>query len=180
MAVPAKFTPVQGSPPPPAKSNAPIVPIIAVIVYVLYLGIFIVGPKFVSTMAEEFDPMFPPLWRLVGAGLLFVILAIVIITNLLSKPASATPAPPKPLGTRVPPPSPPQATPPKFKPVVKEPEQRKPEVQVKKVEDEPIRSQVITYPLEVEGGIFGDTYIGLSPNKVIKIRSMVVEPEYLS
>jgi hypothetical protein len=38
---------------------------------------------------------------------------------------------------------------------------------------------VVPYPLEVEGGIYGETMIPLSPSKVLKLRSLVVEPEYL-
>ncbi|MGA1819625.1 MAG: hypothetical protein ACMUHU_01305 [Thermoplasmatota archaeon] len=180
MAAPAKFTPVQGSPPPPGKGSFPLFPIFALVLYVAYLGIFIIGPKFVSLLADEFDPIFPPLFRMVGAVVLFLVLAVIIGLNLLSKPKPQEPVQPKAPGPKVPAAQPPQASPAKFKPVVKEPEVKKAAPIVKRMEDEPVRSQVITYPLEVEAGIFGDTYIGLSPNKVLKLRSLVVEPEYLS
>ncbi|MGA1792482.1 MAG: hypothetical protein ACMUHM_00870 [Thermoplasmatota archaeon] len=180
MAVPAKFTPVQGSPPPPGKGSFPMFPIFALLLYVAYLGIFIIGPKFVSLLADEFDPIFPPLWRLVGAVVLFLALALIIAYSLISKPKPLETVQPKAPGPRAPAVPPAPVSQAKFKPVAKVPEPAKPAEPVKRVEDEPVRSQVITYPLEVEGGIFGDTYIGLSPNKVLKLRSLVVEPEYLS
>jgi hypothetical protein len=39
---------------------------------------------------------------------------------------------------------------------------------------------VFTYPDLVEGGIFGDTYIRISPAKTLKLRTLVVEPEHLN
>jgi hypothetical protein len=47
------------------------------------------------------------------------------------------------------------------------------------VDRSPLRS-VVTYPDLVEGGIFGDTYIAISPGKTLKLRSLVVEPEHLN
>lgn len=194
MAVPGKFTPVQRNavprgPPPSGKKSIPAFPIFAVVVYAIYLGVMIIGPKFVTQLADELDPLIEPLWRLVGAGVLFVVLALIIVYNLMAKPSPDPQDPP-----RIPKPGPPSGvvrvqTPPagapltKFKPVGGPPSPKKepiPKPEPKKVEDEAAKSQVIVYPLEVEGGIFGDTYIQLSPKKVLKLRSMVVEPEYLS
>jgi hypothetical protein len=194
MAVPGKFTPVQRSavpqgPPPQSKGGIPPFPIFAIILYAVYLGVMIIGPKFISTLADELDPMIPPLWRLVGAGLLFLILASIIVATLLKKPKTGQEGPPSPKGIPGPSPStrtqsaPAGSAAAKFKPVMadrKSPKEETPKQVPKKVEDEPPRSQVVAYPLEVEGGIFGDTYIQLSPNKVLKLRSMVVEPKYLS
>lgn len=194
MAVPGKFTPVQRNvvpqgPPPPSKRSLPAFPVFAVIVYAIYLGVMIIGPKFITQLADELDPLIEPLWRLIGAGILFVVLVLIIIYNMIAKPKpdqEGHPTIPKPGG---PPPGvrakiPPVVAPTsKFRPIAgaqipKKEEPPKPAP--KKVKDEPARSQVVIYPLEVEGGIFGDTYIHLSPNKVLKLRSMVVEPEYLS
>ena len=194
MAVPGKFTPVQRNvvpqgPPPPSKRSLPAFPIFASIVYAIYIGVMIIGPKFVTQLADELDPLIAPLWRLVGAGVLFIVLALIIVFTLVAKPGSSQvgpPAAPKPAGpapaVRVQT-APANAPPSKFKPVTGAQAPRKdepPKPTPKKVEDERARSQVIIYPLEVEGGIFGDTYIELSKNKVLKLRSMVVEPKYLS
>ena len=194
MAVPGKFTPVQRpaasqGPPPQSKGSIPAFPIFAVVVYAIYLGVMIIGPKFVTQLANELDPLIEPLWRLIGAGVLFIILAVIIVYTLVVKPKSGQQGPPpiaKPGGAapavRVQPQSR-SADPSKFKPIPGPKADKKeepPRSEPRKVKDEPAKSQVIVYPLEVEGGIFGDTYIQLSPAKVLKLRSMVVEPEYLS
>jgi hypothetical protein len=193
MAVPGKFTPVQRNvpqgAPPPSKGNIPALPIFAVILYAVYLGVMIIGPTFITKLADELDPMIPPLWRLIGAGVLFVALTLIIVYTLMAKPRSAQEGPPpvtKPAGSapavRVPPPSM-STVPSKFKPVSAPQPEKKEGVQKtepRKIEDESAKAQLIAYPLEVEGGIFGDTYIQLSPKKTLKLRSMVIEPEYLS
>jgi hypothetical protein len=42
-----------------------------------------------------------------------------------------------------------------------------------------IRPNVIEYPLEVEGGIYGDTFIDIKNDTVVKLRTLVVEDIYL-
>jgi len=190
MAVPGKFTPVQRNvppqgPPPQTKGKSPAMPIILLIIYAAYLGLMIIGPKFVSQLADELDPIVAPFLRWIGAGILFLVFAIMIMYSLLSKPKPAARQTPRPQQQAIvkAQAKPPGAAPPsKFKPItVKATEKKeKPLPPVKKVEDEKARSQMIIYPVEVEGGIFGDTYIQLGQKKVLKLRSMVVEPEYLS
>jgi hypothetical protein len=191
MAAPGKFTPVQGNvspqgPPTQMKGSSPAIPIFLAILYAAYLGLMILGPKFVSQLADELDPKISPFLRLVGAGVLFIVFALIIVVNLLSKPKPLAPQPPRPspqVGKGPGPKAPAGPPPSTFKPIAAKIPAKKeepPKPQPKKVEDESAGSQVIIYPVEVEGGIFGDTYIGLSPKKVLKLRSMVVEPEYLS
>jgi hypothetical protein len=48
------------------------------------------------------------------------------------------------------------------------------------VPERPVQAMVVTYPDLVEGGIYGDTFIKISPGRTLKLRSLVVEPEHLS
>ncbi len=161
-------------------------PALAVILYILYIAVAIIGPKVSGQLASELDPIFPSTYRLIGAGVLFVIFAIVIIWVVFLKPPAAPqpqrrPAPQGP-GFKPTPPKTGAQAPGKFKPVSKPAHETKTasKPQVKVNEKKEIEPKVIIYPVEVEGGIIGDTYIKLSPEKVLKLRSMVVEPEYIS
>ncbi|MBN1390604.1 MAG: hypothetical protein JXA22_08185 [Candidatus Thermoplasmatota archaeon] len=180
MAAPVKYTPVQGFPSTRNRRGIPTVPILVMAIYLVYLGVFIVAPKFVSRLDEELGSMFPPLWRLVGAVVLFIVFAIVLVVNLMTR---STPEPPVQQRIQVTkaanvPPLP--QGPPRFKPVVTDKQPVKTPKPAGTGVNIPARSQVIVYPQEVEGGIFGDTYIGIGTNKVLKLRSLVVEPEYLA
>lgn len=42
-----------------------------------------------------------------------------------------------------------------------------------------VKPKVIVYPSEVEGGIYGDTFIDIDEDSVIKLRTLVVEDIYL-
>ena len=42
-----------------------------------------------------------------------------------------------------------------------------------------VKPKVIEYPLEVEGGIYGDTFIDVDDETVVKLRTLVVEDIYL-
>ena len=42
-----------------------------------------------------------------------------------------------------------------------------------------VKPEVIEYPLEVEGGIYGDTFIDIDDEIVLKLRSLVVKDIYL-
>ena len=42
-----------------------------------------------------------------------------------------------------------------------------------------VRPKLIEYPMEVEGGIYGDTFIDVDDETVIKLRTLVVEDIYL-
>lgn len=197
MAAPSKFTPVQRSPvpPPPPQgqgSGMPIIPVILVVLYVGYLGAAIIGPLFIDPLAEAVDGVLDPLIRVVIAGILFALFAAVIIYMTFfsaEEQEVRRPLPPPP-GVRPKQqagPSPPS----KFKPVAPAgigAPAKKPDP-VKKEEEKPDPRSIerpkegptiIAYPLEVEGGIFGDTYIELSEMKVLKIRSMIIGPDQLA
>jgi hypothetical protein len=131
MAVPGKFTPVQRNvvpqgPPPPNKGTIPAFPIFASIVYAIYIGVMIIGPMFITQLADELDPLIAPFWRLVGAGILFVVLALIIGYTLVAKPKTeqqgsspiTKPGGPAPV-IRIQPPSG-GATPSKFKPAAQD------------------------------------------------------------
>jgi hypothetical protein len=47
------------------------------------------------------------------------------------------------------------------------------------VKKDKITPKVIEYPKEVEGGIYGDTFININDGKVLKLRTLVVEDIYL-
>jgi hypothetical protein len=191
MAAPERFTPVQRNigPPPAQQKQAggfPMLPVFMVIIYILYVAVAMIGPKVSSQLADELDPVFPSTYRLVAAGVLFVLFAVIIAWAVFFRKPSNETAPPRAPGPIAPsvkaPPVPPKAdTSTKFKPVVKPAEPKKETAPpTKKVEEKKeTEPKVIVYPVEVEGGIFGDTYIQLSPEKVLKLRSMVVEPEHL-
>ncbi|MGA1849061.1 MAG: hypothetical protein ACMUHB_06940 [Thermoplasmatota archaeon] len=191
MAAPERFTPVQrntGAPQAPQKQAGgfPMLPVFMVIIYILYVAVAMIGPKVSSQIADELDPVFPSTYRLVAAGVLFVLFAMVIAWAVFFRKPSREAIPPRTAGPNTPqvkaPPVPPKAdASTKFKPVVKPPEPKKEAAPpAKRVEEKKeTEPKVIIYPLEVEGGIFGDTYIQLSPEKVLKLRSMVVEPEHL-
>lgn len=180
MTYPPKFTPVQGGPAPKNRSGIPVVPVIILVIYVVYFGIFMIAPKVLSQLSQEMDPVFPPLWRLIVAVLLFMVFGTILVLNLLYKKKPDLPVRPTAPGQRSTGAPPDQQAAPRFKPVVKEAPPAAMPAPERKTVEQPVRSQVIIYPQEVEGGIFGDTYIGLGPNKVLKLRSLVVEPEYVT
>jgi hypothetical protein len=191
MAAPERFTPVQRNIPPsstPQKEGEgfPMLPVFMVIIYILYVAVALIGPTVSSQIADELDPVFPSTYRVVAAGVLFVLFAMLIVWAVFFRKPTEERTPVQTAGQRPPtpmaPPAAPKANAPnKFKPVTKVPEPKKeapPRVDKVEVKKE-VKPKVILYPLEVEGGIFGDTYIQLSPEKVLKLRSMVVEPEHL-
>lgn len=192
MAVPSKFTPVQRSPvplpPQKKKGSFPVISILLLAIYLTYLGVAIVAPLFVSSLSDSLDDILSPLYRVVAAAVLFAVFAMAILymtfvgsSNEALPPPAPRPRPPAPSGA---------LGPSRFKPVgVPSAPVKSPLVQAKKEMKPPAsksfgkpkdKPTIITYPLEVEGGIFGDTYIQLSEMKVIKLRSVVVEPDQLA
>jgi hypothetical protein len=134
----------------------------------------------VTQVAEQIDPQFPPLYRFIGAIVLFILLAAVGILVYRPKKSPEQPpvAPPpsrKPTSSQSPPVNRPAPQVNKFKPVSPEAKQvvKKPESVRSK---EPV---IFTYPAVVGGGIFGDTYIEVTDDKIVRIRSLVVDPEYM-
>jgi hypothetical protein len=66
----------------------------------------------------------------------------------------------------------------------KEAEEAKPEFKFADVVAMPaakdnIKPKVLEYPTEVEGGIYGDTFIDVDPETVLKLRTLVVRDVYL-
>jgi len=192
MAAPQRFTPIQrnissSSASPKPAEGFPMLPVFLIIVYVLYVAVAIIGPEASSQLADELDPVFSPTYRVVAAGVLFVLFAVLIVWKVFfgrSDPKEQ-PAPPvrqTQQTVKAIPAAPMTGASPKFKPVTRVPEagSETPKKENKAQEKKEIEPRVIVYPLEVEGGIFGDTYIQLSPEKLLKLRSMVVEPEHLS
>lgn len=167
-------------PPPSGPTVSPGPMIFLILIYLIYIGGAIVAPLFVAEVAEQVDPQFPPLYRFIGAIVLFVIFAV--IGALIYRPRQAPQQPPRP---PQPTPRPPSPQPAAVKKPVQQVNKFKPVSQGAKPavnKPEPARSKepkVFTYPAVVEGGIFGDTYIEVTDQKIIRIRSLVVEPGYM-
>lgn len=195
MTAPNKFTPVQRSPGPPQKQantrgDLPIIPVILILLYAAYLGVAIVAPLFIGSLADWMDGIMPPLFRVIGAAVLFGIFGgILFYLTFFAHVGSSPVRNPAPEQRRVPTSRPPD--PGRFRPVanagsnspkgsaVQENKNEKGS-EKKKIEKQKETPAIISYPLEVEGGIYGDTYIKLSDKKLLKLRSMVVEPELLA
>jgi hypothetical protein len=183
-----RFPPVQGGParPGPAKQKSgkiPLLPIVLLVIYGIYIAVLIVAPAFSSDFEATLDGFFPPNFRVIVGGILLGAFALILVINLLdtgsrgpSRPVPAGPGgevkkfkPVQPAQARAMPPSaPPQAA-------RKEPPPPQPAPHIPAP-----KKQIIAYPSEVEGGIYGETYIELGQQKVLKLRSLVVEAEYLN
>mgnify|MGYP006283709129 CR=1 FL=1 len=184
-----RFPPVQGGParPGPAKQKTgkfPVLPIVLLVIYGIYIAVLIVAPAFSSDLQENMDDFFPPNFRIIVGGILLGAFALILVINLLDTGSRGPPSRPRPAGPggdvkkfkpvqpaqarAVPPSAPPQATRTEAPPPQPKPQPPAP------------KKQIIAYPSEVEGGIYGETYIELGQQKVLKLRSLVVEAEYLN
>ena len=186
---------IRGRRVPENTGNGPsILPLIVLLtVYLLYLIILVIVPLISEGMEDSLENSFPQLYRLIGAGVLFLILTVaglIIYGKGLSgpKPGQATRKPVPPINT--PGPTPSKQTVTKFKPLTQRgppgvsPKMSGTDEPVKKAEqpkvkDDKKQDELIVFPRFVEGGIFGDTLIRIDDGKVLKIRSQVVEPRYL-
>jgi hypothetical protein len=190
-----RFPPVQGGParPGPASRKTgklPLLPIVLLVIYGLYIGVLIIAPALSKDLEETMEGFFPPNFRFIVGGILLGAFALIMVINLLDtgKPGAGPQLQSRPgPGGEVK----------KFKPVqpaqartapqsVKQPSPppKPPEKQVPARKSEPPvppepRKIEITYPQEVEGGIYGETFIELGQQKVLKLRSLVVEARYL-
>lgn len=196
-----RFPPVQGRQqmPPPAKKqgiSVPVLPLVLLLLYVVYVGVMIIAPILVSSFKDTIDGVLEFNIRVAIGGILLLVFIAIMVLNLLDSgktktPPSRKPAPPP--GARPPPrtnrfkpvqpasvePSPPQTSSVNVSQVKEAPSgeaARRPVVDGKTQAKEPT---VISYPTEVEGGFYGATFIEISSSKVLKLRSLVVEPEYL-
>jgi hypothetical protein len=155
--------------------------------YLTYIGALIIAPYFVKPYGDSLDKVLPPLYRLILAVVLMVVFGGLLLHELIkgqkrgegpqdtlpinrAAPLGRTPGQgsveprfaPVP-GTNIPPPTPPQTV------------QR-----VREVERPASAPNIFTYPLVVEGGIYEDTYIQLTPSKIVRIRSLMVDQRYMS
>jgi len=152
---------------------------ILIILYAAYVVVLIVLPALTDLLPESLEGSFPSLYRFIVAAILFFVVGGAVL-YILRGGSGSTPENKNPPGTppdirRAPPGPPPRPVTsdgaPRFKPVEKKEEQKKEEPGKEK--------EIVVYPREVEGGIYGDTYIGIDENRMLKLRSMVVEPEYV-
>lgn len=186
-----RFSPVQNNPTrqgPPKKDGFPILPVVLLAIYGIYAGLMLIAPIYVDPLNEAINGALDITARLAIGGVLLVLFIIIMIYNMSEGSSGpqrkAPPGPP----LRKPPMAPGQVQAKQFKPVVQpKPAQAVPAAPPVKKEEAPAKAVseikkplIILYPKEVEGGIYGDTFIHLTDSKTLRIRSMVVEPEYLS
>jgi hypothetical protein len=171
----------------PARNGKPsLIPLIILsFLYLAYLLGVIIAPLYVEKLDDLFGNYFSPVLRLVTACVLFLLFLIIGIAIYLRKGSPAKPPVPqqrsRPRALKLTPDNPPVN---RFKPVrpAETPLKNttKNEAVPAKTDDKkPGKEEVIVYPALVEGGIFGDTYIRITDSKILKLRSMVVEPKYL-
>ena len=159
------------------------------VLYIIYIAAFIIGPLYGGDyLGEELEERFPPLFRLIGSGLLFVLFAAIIFFSLAkrgrgqSRPATGPQR--QPLGTSAANSAPAAGGKEKapfsseertFKPVTIGADPLKEGKKAEKKKEK----RIITYPKWTEGGIYGATYIDLGQEKTLKLRSLIMEPKYL-
>ncbi len=169
---PQTMPPRQGPPGKPRGGPGPL-PFLLILLFIAYVSVFMILPQYTDLMPESLLNGFEPMYRLAVAGGLFVVIAILIM--MLSRKRS--PSRGRAQGSFAPVVKPPQqGEVRRFKPVSQDVD--RPERSMDGPADTP--PKVFTYPREVEGGIYGETYISIDEKKVMKLRSLVVEPEYLT
>lgn len=191
-----RFPPVQGRqprpmPPPTQKRSIPVVPLVLLLIYAIYVGVMIIAPIYVSSLGDTIDGILEFNVRVAIGGVLLVIFIFILGYTLMdsgkpAKPPVRKPAPPPgatpgPPANRFKPVQPPAAKAPvKAQPPQKEQPKKEEKVQkIDEVKDQTPKQTVVSYPNEVEGGFYGATFIEISKTKVLKLRSLVVEPKYL-
>jgi len=165
-------------------------PAILVSLYIIYLVVFVVIPALVSDVGQWMGDPLPPIYRMIGAVVLFVVFSILILFLTFYRQGDAASSkrtgPPAVTVAETGPRQVPQTASigdMRFKPVMDiSKEVRRPEPSSEaRMQGTVIaaRPQVIVYPSDVGGGIYGDTFIRLSQNKVLRMRSMIVDESYL-
>ena len=169
--LPQQTLPPRGSTPRPRGGPSPF-SFLLILLFIAYVVVFIILPQYTDLLSEALLADFEPLYRLVVAGALFVVIALILILSRSRKAPSRGRAPAASAFVGNPTK---QGEVKRFKPVT--PNVGGPE----KAMDGPVDTppKVFIYPKEVEGGIYGDTFISIDEKKVMKLRSLVVEPEYL-
>lgn len=142
--------------------------IVLLLAYALIVVVLIVLPMYVDQLSKALEPLGDSMrfGIAVGAGLL---ITFIMIGTIAVKAMGQPEEPPVEVAER----RPPAPTAPTYP--VQPVQQPRPPVQVR-----PVETLMVTYPDLVEGGIFGDTFIKLSPGRTLKLRSLVVEPEHLN
>ena len=169
--LPQQTLPPMGSTPKPRGGPSPF-SFLLILLFIAYVVVFIILPQYTDVLPDTLLAGFEPLYRLVVAGVIFVVIALILILSRSRKAPSQKRAPAASSLVGGPPG---QGEVKRFKPVT--PNVGGPE----KAMDGPVDTppKVFIYPKEVEGGIYGDTFISIDEKKVMKLRSLVVEPEYL-
>jgi predicted PurR-regulated permease PerM len=152
-------------------------PMVLVLIFLVYLLVFLVVPEFVSDLEKMLEPI-PQIIRIVTAVVLFGIFLLMILSTAFSKAVDSIQPPPVQIPTR-------QQVIGQQPSAVRTMEQpvRPPSQTVKPISAQatsqvkPSQPLIFTYPILVEGGIYGDTYIKITDGKTLKLRSMVVEPD---
>ncbi len=157
------------------------------VLYLIYIGAMVLAPYFIEPYGKVLDGILSPLIRLILAVVLMVVFGALMLRDLLQGKGDELPPPGRsqisraaPLGAAsVQGGAPPRFTPvpgPGPGPVTPQPTPPKP----REIERGPSAPTVFTYPQDVEGGIYGDTYVQITQSKIIRIRSLVVDKRYMS
>ncbi len=169
---PQTVPPRRGPPGKPRGGPGPL-PFLLILLFIAYVSVFMILPQYTDIVPETLLDGFEPMYRLAVAGGLFFVIAVLIMMLSRKKAPSRGRAQgfSAPVGR-----SPQQGEVRKFKPVAPD------VVSPGRATDGPVDTppKVFIYPKEVEGGIYGETYISIDEKKVMKLRSLVVEPEYLT
>lgn len=161
---------------PGQSGRVSLLPAMLVLVFLAYVMAFLILPQFIPDVDALFEPI-PLTLRVITGAVLFGIFLVMILSTAFQKASRTdpsrmnTPA----MGTSV---SPSQ---PAFKPVTPAVGARSQPAAVdppKPVTDSKVQTPTIyTYPVVVEGGIYGDTFVRITETKVLKVRSLVVGPD---
>lgn len=165
----------------------PLLPAALVVLYLAYIGAMVLAPYFIEPYGKVIDGILSPLIRLILAVVLMIVFGGLMLKELFQGKDQGPIAPDR---SQVPRAAPLVAGPvigsaqPRFTPIsgtgpgpVAPPQTP---TRVREIERGPSAPTIFTYPQDVEGGIYGDTYVQITPNKIIRIRSLVVDKRYMS
>lgn len=172
---------------PSGGFRPPLLPAVLVVLYLVYVGAMVLAPYFIEPYGKVLDGILSPLIRLVLAVVLMVVFGGLMLRDLLKGKEQGPIASDR---SQVPRAAPLGGGPvigmaqPRFTPVAGPGPgpmaQPQAPMRVREIEKGPSTPNIFTYPQDVEGGIYGDTYVQITPNKIIRIRSLVVDKRYMS
>jgi len=170
---------------PSGGFQMPLLPAALVVLYLVYIGAMILAPYFIEAYGKVLDTILSPLVRLIIAVVLMVVFGALMFSDLLKGRSGEGPAPDR---SQIPRAAPLGGGPvtgsaqARFTPVAGPGPIAPPQTALRprEIERGPSAPTIFTYPQDVEGGIYGDTYVQITQSKIIRIRSLVVDKRYMS